>query len=54
MCLEGNTAGLGVFFFWGVVFVCMGLGVFDGLGVFLEWKWRFSCGSWVDLVWEGG
>jgi len=40
---------MGVFFFWGVVFVCRERGVFDGWSVFLEWKWWFSCGSGVDL-----
>ena len=49
MCLEGNTAGLGVFFFWGVVFVCVEGVDFDGRRVFLESKEWFSSGSGVDL-----
>ena len=45
VCLEGNTAGMGVFFVWGVVFVCVEGVDFDGRMVFLEWKWWFSCGA---------
>jgi len=52
---------MGVFFVWGVVFVCVEGVDFDGRRVFLEWKWWFSNGGRVDLrfgrgiwVWEGG
>jgi len=56
VCWRGNTAGLSLFFVWGVVFVCRGRDIFDGReGVFgiemvvFVWKWGDFESEWVII-----